>query len=91
MVGFIVRLVGYALLLGLASRFAQSQWSSSGLESVAPLEHFHDVGVTGLLVAPVVLALAGIGRLRPLAVFVGAFLAGAAVTAPYVCARMANL
>ncbi len=91
MVGFIVRLIGYALLLGLASRGAQTMWMQYGLEDVRRLQHFHDVGVTGLLVAPLVLALLGVGVLRSVAVFAGFFLAGAALTAPFVCARVAGV
>jgi hypothetical protein len=58
---------------------------------VRRLQHFHDLGLTGLLVAPLVLALVGtIAPLRSAAVFAGFFLAGAALTAPYVCARVAG-
>jgi hypothetical protein len=92
MAGFILRLFGYALLLQLASRAAQSMWLQDGLESVRRLQHFHDLGMTGLLVAPLVLALVGsIVPLRSLAVFAGFFLAGAALTAPFVCERVAGL
>ncbi len=91
MVGFIVRLVFYALLLGVSSRVFQTLWDNFGLDTVGTLHSFHDKGVTGLLVAPVVLALSGVGRLRAIAVFVAFFLAGAALTAPYVCARVAGL
>jgi hypothetical protein len=90
MLGFIVRLVGFAVLLGVASRVAQTLWSNDGLEAFAALQPLHDTGVVALLVAPFVLALIGIGRLRPLAVFVAFALAGAAVTAPFVCARVAG-
>jgi hypothetical protein len=91
MVNFIVRLVGYALLLGVTSRVFQMQWSSYGLEDVRRLQHFHDVGVMALLVAPAVLALFGVGLLRQGAVFVAFYLVGAALTAPLVCARIAGL
>lgn len=92
MTGFVVRLIGYALLLGIASRVAQSLWSNDGLDAVGALTSFHDKGVTALLVAPLVLALIGsVPALRSLAVFAGTFLAGAAVTAPFVCARIAGL
>ena len=85
--GFIVRLVGYAVLLGVSSRVAQTLWDDNGLNEVAMLQPFHHDGIVVLVVAPVVLALIGIGRLRALAVFVAFCLAGAAVTAPFVCAR----
>ena len=91
MTGFILRLVGYALLLQLASRAGQSMWMQYGLDDVRRLQHFHDLGIVGLLLAPLVLALLGIGVLRSLAVFVGFFLAGAALTAPFVCARVAGI
>ena len=90
MAGFIIRLIGYALLLGLTSRVAQTLWSNYGLDAVGRLHHFHDVGMMGLLVAPVVLALVSIlAPLRQLAVFAGFYLAGAALTAPFVCAKVA--
>jgi hypothetical protein len=91
MVTFIVRLVGYGLLLGVASRVFQTQWSRYGLDDVARLHHFHDVGVMALLVAPAVLALFGVGLLRQVTVFVAFYLVGAALTAPLVCARIAGL
>ncbi|MDB5072769.1 MAG: hypothetical protein JWM87_3880 [Candidatus Eremiobacteraeota bacterium] len=92
MTGFVVRLIGYALLLGIASRVAQTLWLNDGLDAVGALTSFHDKELTALLVAPVVLALIGtVPALRPLAVFIGCFLAGAAITAPFVCARIAGL
>lgn len=92
MAGFILRLLGYALLLQAASRVAHVMWVQNGLESVRRLQHFHDLGMMGLLVAPLVLALLGtIAPLRSLAVFAGYFLAGAALTAPFVCARVAGV
>jgi hypothetical protein len=90
-VNFIVRLVGYALLLGVSSRIAQTLWSQNGLDQIASLQHVHDVGVVALLVAPVVLALFGIGALRGVCFFVGCALAGAAITAPLVIARVAGV
>ncbi|HZW54118.1 MAG TPA: hypothetical protein VFF00_08785 [Candidatus Elarobacter sp.] len=91
MVGFVIRLVGYALLLGVTSRVMQTLWSNYGLDDVRRLQHFHDWALIGLLCAPVFLALIGFGRLRAVAVFAGFYLAGAALTAPFVCARMAGL
>ena len=89
-VAFVIRLVGYALLLGVTSRVMQTLWTGYGLDTVRRLQHFHDLTITGLLVAPVVLALIGFGRLQAIAVFCGFFLAGAALTAPFVCARVAG-
>jgi hypothetical protein len=88
--GFIIRLVGYALLLGVTSRTAQTLWSNFGLDEIAALQPFHDAGVLVLLAAPVPLALIGVGPLRRFAVFAACFLAGAALTAPWVCARVAG-
>ena len=87
MAAFLIRLVGYALLLGISSRIAQTVWSNDALDAIAVLQPLHDTGVLVLLVAPLVLALIGIGRLRPFAVFAGFALAGAALTAPFACAR----
>jgi hypothetical protein len=90
-VAFVIRLVGYALLLGIASRVMATLWSDYGLDGVRRLQHFHDLALTALLLAPVVLALIGFGRLQALALFAGCWLAGAAITAPFVCARVAGL
>jgi hypothetical protein len=90
-VAFVIRLVAYALLLGVASRVMQSLWTSYGLDGVLALDRFHETAVTVLLIAPVVLALLGAGRLRAVAVFCAFYLAGAAVTAPFVCARVAGV
>jgi hypothetical protein len=89
MLGFLIRLVGYVLLLQLASRVAQQLWAQYGLDNVALLQPLHDDGVLVLLVAPVVLALVGFGALRGAAVFVGFALAAAALTAPFALARFA--
>jgi hypothetical protein len=91
MVNFIIRLVGYGLLLGVSSRIGQTLWTNYGLDGNAALHAFHDSGVTLLLVAPVVLALLGIGILRAVCVFVGCGLAGAAITAPFVIARITGV
>ncbi len=91
MIGFIIRLVGYAVLLGVVTRVALIWWSLNGLDNVAALQRFHDQGIGVLLIAPVVLALIGFGPLRSPAIFAGFFLAGAALTAPFVCARVAGV
>ncbi|HEX3464073.1 MAG TPA: hypothetical protein VHS78_08505 [Candidatus Elarobacter sp.] len=90
-VAFVLRLVGYALLLGVTSRVMQSLWTGYGLDGVRRLQHFHDVTIAALLIAPVVLALLGFGRLQAVAVFCGFFLTGAALTAPFVCVRVAGV
>ena len=91
MANFILRLVGYALLFGVTAYLFQTWWSGAGLDAVGALRSFHDKTVLGLRIAPLVLALVGVGRVRSFAVFVGFFLAAAALTAPYVCARMAGV
>jgi hypothetical protein len=90
MANFILRLIGYAVLFGVSAYLFQTWWSGNGLDAVGALRSFHDKTVLGLRVAPLVLALLGIGRLRSFAVFAGFFLAGAALTAPFVCARLAS-
>ncbi len=82
-VAFVIRLVLYALLLGITSRLAQALWSNHGLDGVVELQSFHDGGLTALLVAPIVLALIGFGRLGWVALFLAFCLVGAALTAPF--------
>lgn len=86
-VGFIVRLVVYALLLALATRYAQATWLQDGLDHIGRLRHFHDLVRTIVLGAPVVAALFG-GRLVSVGVFAIFFLIGVLLTAPYVIARV---
>lgn len=90
MAGFILRLVGFALLLGLAYRFAAYEWSANGLDNIAALQTMHDGGVIALGVAPLVFALFGFGRLRDIAVFIACALAGAAISAPFAIAHVAG-
>jgi len=87
--GFIVRLAVYAILLGVAARLAQSWWDQRGLGDVFVLQSPHDMAVAVLALAPIVLALIGVGALRPVAIFVAWFLVGAALTAPFAFARLA--
>jgi hypothetical protein len=89
--GFIVRLIGYALALGIAARIASALWSQYGLDSVFGLQSFHDLGVQVLLVAPLPLALLGFVVLRQAAFFIAAFLIGAALTAPFAAARFVGV
>ena len=91
MANFIIRLVCYALLFGVTAYLFQTWWSGNGLDAVGALRSFHDKTILGLRVAPLVLALIGIGRLRSLAVFVAFLLPGAALTAPFVCARVSGI
>jgi hypothetical protein len=89
--GFVIRLVAYALVLGIAARIAAALWEQYGLDGALALVPLHDAGADVLLGAPVVLAVAGVGVVRPAAIFVAAFLVGAALTAPFACARFAGL
>jgi hypothetical protein len=89
--GFLIRLVGYALVLGIVARIASTLWVNYGLDGSVDLQPFHDFGVEVLVIAPLVLALLGFGPLRNAALFIGAFLAGAALTAPFVVARVTGL
>lgn len=91
MANFILRLVCYALLCGVCAYVFQQWWSGDGLDAVGALRSFHDKTILGLRVAPLVLALIGVGRLRSVAVFIAFVLAGAALTAPFVCARVSGI
>jgi hypothetical protein len=90
MANFIVRIFCYAVLFGIASRLGQFEWTANGLDTYAQLSPLHDLGVTTLAIAPLVLALVGFGRLRGICVFAGCFIAGAAITAPLAIARVAG-
>lgn len=85
---FLIRLVAYAFVLGIADRIAQSAWSGYALDGNPDLTRFHDLGVLTLEVAPLVLALFGGAVLQRLAIFLAALLAGAAITAPYALERI---
>ena len=88
--GFIIRLVAYALVLGVTARVAESLWVQKYLDGTLWLQPFHDTGIGVLEVAPLVLALIGFGALRRVAIFLAAFLVGVALTAPFACARFAG-
>jgi hypothetical protein len=88
--GFLIRLVAYAVLLGVVSRGAESLWVAHGLDGSIELQQFHDNGTLTLVIAPLVLALIGFGPLHRAAVFVAALLAGAALTAPFAFAHFVN-
>jgi MFS-type transporter involved in bile tolerance (Atg22 family) len=85
--GFIIRLVAYALVLGVTARVAESLWVQNYLDSNVDLRPFHDTGISILEIAPLVLAIVGTGALRRVAIFLAAFLVGVALTAPFACAR----
>ena len=87
---FVVRLAAYAILLGMAGRLAEWLWDQRALDAVIELQSLHDTAITVLAVAPIALALIGFRALRPLAVFLAAFLIGAVLTAPFAFARLAG-
>jgi hypothetical protein len=89
--GFVIRLVAYALVLGVVARIAAAMWTQFGLDGVLELQPVHDAGIDVLIGAPLPLALLGFGALRRVAIFAAALLAGAALTAPFACARFAGL
>ena len=91
MANFIIRLVCYALLFGVTAYLFQTWWSGGGLDPIGALRSFHDKTILALRVAPLVFALVGAGRLRSFAVFTAFLLAGAALTAPFVCARVVGV
>jgi hypothetical protein len=88
--GFLIRLVVYAIVLGVVSRIAEYLWVQRALDGSSALQPFHDAGITTLVIAPIVLALLGVGKLRALTIFIAAFLIGAALTAPFALARFAG-
>jgi uncharacterized membrane protein YvlD (DUF360 family) len=88
--GFLIRLVAYAVALGVVSRIAEYLWVQRGLDGSITLQPLHDAGITTLVIAPIVLAIVGFGRLRPVAIFLATFLIGAALTAPFALARFAG-
>ena len=89
--GFLVRLVGYALALGIVARIAGALWVHYGLDGSIELQAFHDIGIEVLLIAPLPLALLGFGTFRRAAFFIAAFLIGAALTAPFAAARFTGI
>jgi hypothetical protein len=89
--GFIIRLVAYALVLGVVDRVADALWTHYGLDGSIALQPFHDLGVEVLYIAPLPLALLGFGALRQPMLFIAAFLVGVALTAPWATAHFSGL
>ncbi len=89
--GFLIRLVAYALTLGIVSRAAEWLWQWKGLDGSIELQPLHDNGLLTLVIAPVVLALVGFGVFRRVAIFIAAALAAAALTAPFAFAHLAGV
>ncbi len=88
-IAFVVRLVGYALLIGIPVRIAEYFWVRASLDGVDALRPPHDAAATIATLAPFVLAIFGYGALRNFAVFIALYIAGAALTAPFAFARLA--
>jgi hypothetical protein len=88
-IAFVVRLVGYALLIGIPVRVAEYFWERAALDQVDVLQTPHDVAAVLAAVVPFALALFGYGALRNTAIFIAMYIAGAALTAPFVLARLA--
>lgn len=86
-ISFIIRLVGYALLVGVPARIAQYFWERAALDAAEPLRPAHDLAATVVTIAPFVLALIGGGAFRRVAVFIAMYLAGAMLTAPFAFVR----
>jgi hypothetical protein len=89
-IAFVVRLVGYALLIGIPVRIAEYFWVRASLDQVDALHSPHDVATLTATIAPFVLAIFGFGALRNVAMFIAMYLAGAALTAPFAFARLAT-
>jgi len=88
-IAFIIRLVGYALLIGVPVRIAEYFWVRASLDMVDIVRPMHDTAAATATIAPFLLALFGFGALRNVAVFVALYIAGAALTAPFALARLA--
>lgn len=89
LIAFVVRLVGYALLIGIPVRLAEYFWVRAALDQVESLRPSHDIATATATIAPFVLAVFGYGALRNVAVFLALYIAGAALTAPFAFARLA--
>ncbi|MGB8267547.1 MAG: hypothetical protein WCE44_14560 [Candidatus Velthaea sp.] len=90
-IAFVVRLVGYALIVGIPARLAEWIWQQKNLDTVDELQTPHSIAFLVLGFTPFVLALFGFGRLRNLAVFIALALDGAVLTAPFAFARLVSV
>jgi hypothetical protein len=88
-IAIIVRVVGYGLVVGIPARLAEYFWQRAGLDRVDVLRAPHDTAIAIAIVATLLIALVGYGRLRKPAIFAAFYLAGALVTAPFAFARLA--
>jgi hypothetical protein len=83
---FIVRFLGYSIVLWLSYALAQAQWTNADLDLDDNMLSLHSIGITVLTISPLVLAIVAIVA-RPLALFVLFYLVGAVLTAPFALAR----
>ena len=88
-IAFIVRLVGYGLVIGIPARIAEYAWERLGLDRVAMLQAPHDQAILIASIATVGVSLVGFGPLRRIAIFIAFYIAGALLTAPFAFARLA--
>jgi hypothetical protein len=88
-IAYVVRLVGYALVIGIPVRIAEYFWVRGTLDQVDALRPLHDIATLTATIAPFVLGIFGFGALRNAAVFIALYIAGAALTAPFAFARLA--
>jgi hypothetical protein len=89
-IAFVVRLVGYGLVVGIPARIAQALWETMGLDHVAALQNPHDQAIRIAAILTVVIALFGYGVFRRAAIFLAFYLAGALFTAPFAFVRLAT-
>jgi len=83
---FLIRFVGYALVMAVAYSLGSYLWTRNGLDGVDALSGFRALGFLLFVFAPFCLALVGVVA-RPLALFVLFYLVGAMLTAPFAFAR----
>jgi hypothetical protein len=86
---FLLRFIGYAIVMAIAYGIANFFWAQNGLDFVDTVQGLHSLAVVVVGVAPLILALVAIVA-RPVAVFLLFYIAGAIVTAPFALARLVS-
>ena len=84
---YLLRLVGYAIILGIATRIADAMWVQDGLDSFGQLQTWHGEGLTAMTWAPIVIAFISLAAPR-IALFLAFLAIGAVLSEPYAFARM---
>ncbi|MBV8152306.1 MAG: hypothetical protein JOY59_12175 [Candidatus Eremiobacteraeota bacterium] len=84
---FLLRFVGYAMVLAIAYALGSYFWYRNGLDGVDALADVRALGFAIFVFAPFLLALVG-AVARSFSVFVLFFLVGAMLTAPFALARL---